>query len=654
MKNIITLILIVASTISFAQKKYKKADGLFDKMRYIEAAKVYEKAIDKGDNSIEVLQKAGDAYYFNTDMEGANKWYDLLMTQYLEQVNPEYIFRFAHSLEGIGEHKQAKKWMKLFAKRSNQKDTRADKYAQNNITIDDVLNIQPQFTLKNLSINTENSDFGPMYYGNNLVYSSAVDSSYFHTRTYNWNEQPFLSFQTGRINASHSDVEYIESFSEEINTKYHEATLAFSPDETKVYFTRNNFNGKLGRDGEGINHLKLYSADLKTSVDDEKEKREWQNIKELPFNSEDYSVGHPSVSEDGSKLYFVSDMPGSIGATDIYVVDILNNNEYSKPKNLGPKINTAGREMFPYITNQKLYFASDGHLGLGGLDVFESISGNVFENPVNLGAPLNSKLDDFAYIVKEDANLGFVCSNRDGGMGDDDIYSFDRNPIENKVVEELCNPIVTGFISNEITGERIANVTVKLFDESGKELETTQTNLNGNYNFNGDLNCDTRYDVKVSKVGYLPSEKPFISNKKETIVPLGLKILNEGIYEDRGLVKIKIGIIYFDLDKSFIRNDASIELNKVVLLMNQYPKMVINIESHTDSRSPDNYNLDLSDRRAKEARDYIISNGISAERILSAIGYGETKLVNKCKNGVPCAEEQHQLNRRSEFIIVRM
>lgn len=653
MKNIITIILIFISTVGFAQSKYKKADRLFERMQYIEAASEYERAIDRGDNSMEVLQKAGDAYYFNTDMEKANKWYDILMSDYLKTVDPEYIFRFSHTLEGMGQHKLAKKWMKEFSTRTLQKDARANKYAQKDTTIEDILNLEAQFTLKNLSINTNNSDFGPMYYGDRLVYSSAIDTSYYHKRTYNWNEQPFLNFQLGRINATDTDVEYLNEFSEEINTKYHEATLAFSPNEEKVYFTRNNYNGKLGRDGEGVNHLKLYSADLNVSLN---EKVEWHNIKELPFNSDDYSVGHPTVSKDGKQLYFVSDMPGSIGATDIYVVDVLDDNEYSQPRNLGPKINTAGREMFPYITNNKLYFASDGHLGLGGLDVFESKYNDVFENPINLGAPLNSQLDDFSYIVDEDTNLGFVCSNRAGGKGDDDIYSFDRNPLEKKEGESICDPSVTGYVSNTITGERIASVTVKLFDESGKELAETQTNLNGNYAFKSNLNCNTRYDVKVSKVGYNPNEKPFMTSKdgKEIIVPLGLKIKDEGIFEDRGLVKIKIGIIYFDLDKSFIRNDASIELNKVVLMMNQYPNMVINIESHTDSRSPDDYNLELSDRRAKEARDYIVAQGISAERILSAIGYGETQTVNNCKNGVPCSEAQHQLNRRSEFIIIRM
>lgn len=658
MKNIITLSLIFISvSLSFGQKTYKTADKFFEKMQYIDAAKAYEAKIKKGDYSRELLQKAGDSYYFNTDMKGANKWYDILISDYLNEIDAEYIFRFAHTLQGIGDNKSATKWMKIFAKRAKQSDIRIVEYAQSKTTLNDILNIQPQFTLQNLSTNTKYSDFGPMYYNNRLVYSSAIDSSYYHTRVYNWNNQPFLNFYTGRINATETDVEFIEEFSETINTKYHEATLAFSPNQKKVYFTRNNFNKDLGRDDNGVNHLKLYSAELSDSL---KGKREWTNIKELPFNSEDYSVGHPTVSLDGKKLYFVSDMPGAIGATDIFVVDILGEDNYSSPKNLGPTVNTSGREMFPYITNKSLYFASDGHLGLGGLDVFESsFTTETFQEPKNLGAPLNSELDDFGFIIKEEEAVGFVCSNRETGKGDDDIYSFQRlatNQATNEIKDQNCQQLVKGYVSNSKTGERIPDATIALYSDLGEKISQTQSKINGDYAFNYDLACNKKYQVKVEKIGYNPNEKLFVTSSisAETIVPLDIQTVDELIVEDNGLLKIKIGIIYFDLDKFFIRNDSSIELNKIVVLMTQYPKMVINIESHTDSRSPDDYNLELSNNRAQATRNYIISKGIAPNRITSALGYGETQLVNKCRNGVPCTEEEHRLNRRSEFIIVKM
>ncbi|MFS4482122.1 OmpA family protein [Hyunsoonleella sp. 2307UL5-6] len=673
MKNIITLLFLATASITLAQTSNEKADRLFDRMWYKDASSLYELELKKAERKnkgfnvtsdstyVNLLKRAGDSYYFNTDMENAHRWYDKLVSDFYADVDAEYIFRYAHTLQGIGKYREAKRWMKEFSKRTENEDDRSPKFSQKNITVEDILDIEPRFVLKNVSTNTKYSDFGPMYYKDKLVYSSAVDSSTFHTRIYHWNEQPFLNMYLGELNSIESDLKLIDEFSDKLNTRYHEATLAFSPDETKMYFTRNNYNGDLGRDGKGTNHLKLYSAELRNNADSIPT---WQNVKELPFNSEDYSVGHPTVSKDGKLLYFVSDMPGSIGATDIFVVDILEVNSstaqdstftgYSRPRNLGDKVNTAGREMFPYITNNALYFASDGHLGLGGLDVYESrLFDEQFQNPVNLGAPLNSKLDDFGFIVNEEKDRGFVCSNRLTGKGDDDIYSFVRLPAPDGL---LCEQAIRGYVSNTITGERVSDVKMTLFSESGETLETTITNVAGAYKFNTVLDCATKFKVTADKTGYEPKNKPVVTLNEngETVVALGMETLDELIVEENGLLKIKIGIIYFDLDKSFIRNDAAIELNKIVLLMTQYPKMVITIESHTDARNSDAYNLSLSDRRAKSTREYIVSQGVNASRIDSATGYGESQLINNCADGVSCTEAEHQLNRRSEFIIVKM
>lgn len=680
-KAIILVLILFVGSLSFAQSittynqidksSTPKADKLFKRMWYKEAAKIYERelnSLSKKKNRdvdyLRVLKKAGDSYFFNTDMKNANRIYKQLISNYYPEIEAEYVFKYAHSLEGVGEYKEAKYWMKKFSRITKKTDNRSEKYNQENKTIEDILDIEPQFILTNLSINTKYSDFGPMYYKDKLVYSSAVDSSNYHTRIYHWNEQPFLNMYVGGINKTASNVKKEGDFSENLNTIYHEATLAFSPNEKRVYFTRNNYNGKLERDNKGTNHLKLYSADLiKTGVDSI---AEWKNVKELPFNSENYSVGHPSVSSDGKLLYFVSDMPGSIGATDIFVVDILenqiNNNRdsihtsYSKPRNLGDKINTAGREMFPYITNNALYFASDGYLGLGGLDVYQStVKESSFTKPVNLGAPLNSKLDDFAFIIKEDKNTGFVSSNRKLGKGDDDIYSFVRVPT--KLIEApACNQLVKGSVLNTITGETIANVKVTLYNKNEELLETTKTNINGAYAFTKVFDCKTKYKIVASKIGYQQKNKPLLTGIKtgETIVPLGLETLNELIVEEKGLLKIKIGIIYFALNESDVRINAAIELNKIVILMMQYPKMVIKIESHTDSRNTDSYNLSLSDKRAKSTKEYLIKSGIQPNRIDSAKGYGESQLLNKCSDGVKCSAIEHQLNRRSEFIIIKM
>lgn len=652
MKTVITPILLLLSFAIYAQKSYKKADRLFEQMRYVEAASAYAQALKDGETSMYLLQRAGDSYYFNTNMLEANKWYDILMADYMDTVDPEYIFRYAHSLQGVGDFKNAKKWMKTFAKSSNNEDARKSDYAQNKQTLTDILALPEKFELKNLAINTKYSDFGPAYYKSKLVYSSAIDTSYFIKRRYHWNEQPYLNFFIGSMNATQTEVTGTKEFSKSLNTRYHEATLVFAENDKRVYFTRNNYDGDLQRDGEGVSNLKLYTATVGDSLN---KKEDWTDIQELPFNSDDYSVGHPALSTDGKKLFFVSDMPGSIGATDIFMVDILGDNKYSTPKNIGPIINTSGREMFPFIRGNKLYMASDGHLGVGGLDVFVStLNDDSWSEPRNLGKPLNSKLDDFGFIIEEDDEHGFVCSNREGGKGDDDIYSFQR--IEPEEIAGSCLQAVKGYVTNARTGERVPDATVLLYDKTDKKIVETQSKANGDYTFATNINCEDNFLIKVVKAGYSPNEKAFQTSaiSSEMVVPLEVETIDELVVEEKGILKIKVGIIYFDLNKDYIRPDAAVELNKIVNLMGEKPTIKIRIESHTDARSNDAYNLALSDRRAKQTKQYFIKQGIAESRIVQAQGYGETQLLNECTNNIACAEAQHQLNRRSEFIIVGM
>ena len=639
------------NTIQGQENKFKSAEKLFSTLNYKEAAEAYKKAYDKGAKDKLLFQHLGDSYYFNTDMQNANKWYGKLFEEYQNDIDPEYCFRYAHSFQGIGKHNEAKKWMKQFSRSTKKSDTRKLNYVQAANQLDAILDIESSYSIKNLSVNTKYSDFGVGMYKGEIVYASSKTNEKKPER-YQWNNQPFLNLYKVPFNTSDYNTEVIADhlFSDDISTDYHESNAVFNKDFTKIYFTRNNYDEKLGSDKNGVNHLKLYSAELKENSFNDKLK--WRNIKELPFNSDQYSVGHPALSDDGSKLYFTSDMPGSIGETDIFVVDVLEDDQYSKPKNLGANINTSGREMFPFTQDNKLYFASDGHLGFGGLDLFSAnVLNNSYQSPVNMGSPINSPKDDFAFVFDKASSVGFISSNRKGGKGDDDIYSI--VPIQQK---ELCEQAVNGIVSNILTDERIANAKLELYNELGVKLATTTSNEIGAYNFDIPLDCRTKYEVRVSKLGYKTSVKPSYTEavSGSTFIPLRVETLDKLIVEEKGVLKLKIGIIYFNLDKDFIRSDASIELNKIVLVMSQYPKMHINIESHTDSRSPNEYNRDLSDRRAKSTRDYLVSQGIEATRIVSAIGYGESRLINHCLDGVACSESEHQLNRRSEFIIVKM
>lgn len=640
MRKILTISCLLISIIVIAQSNNNSADLLFKKMEYLEAAKLYENEIINGDNSKEILEKIGDAYYFNTNMQLANKWYEKLVATYKNDILPAYFYRYAQSFKGIGKYSASKKWMKEFLESKNRSNLKlGEDTGSSKIENQD----HSEFALKNLSINTIFSDFGAMYYGNKIVFSSTKDSLFLKAEK-SLNKPPFLNLYVGYFDVESKDIITSEDFSKSLNSNFHEATLCFSPDLKKVYYTRNTYNGKM-YNGED-NRLKIYSAVAKETKEGI---IEWTGFKELPFNSNKYSVGHPSLSVDGKKLYFVSNMPGTIGESDIFVVDVLENDTYSQPKNLGTSINTSKKEMFPFVTKEKIYFTSNGLGGLGGLDVFESNYNTFFEKPLNLGTPLNSIQDDFGFIVNEVTNNGFVCSNRGSGKGDDDIYFFER------ASAGICKQQIKGYISNNVSGEHIANAIVGLYSINGNKIDEVNTDVNGNFMFDKELICDTEYLLKVEKTAYNNTEKTILTTKatSEILYPIGLDKIHELIVEENGLLKIKIGTIYFDLNKYNIRKDAALEFDKIVAVLNKYPKIIINIESHTDSRGPDSFNLILSQKRAEAARNYIISKGIHAERIYKAEGFGETKLKNDCANGVQCSESMHQLNRRSEFIIIR-
>lgn len=628
-------------------KLIAKADEYFNKMWYAEAAELYEQALNKDQSnySPEDLQKAGDAHYYNTNMEQAYKWYNMMYEKYGEDLSAENIFKYAHTLKGTGKYGRAKRLMRLYDKKSKNIISKENN-EQREAVLDQLLSANKQFEIKNLNVNSVYSDFSPVFYNDEeVVFSSAADSSIFNTRKYKWNNQPYLDLYTAKLNKESQELTDASKLSKKINTKYHEASVAFTPDRTTMYFTRNNYGKKLKRDNKGVNHLKIYKSNL---VDGE-----WTEATEVPFNSDNYSTGHPAISPDGKKMYFVSDMPGSIGETDIFVVDLLENGQFSEPRNLGPSINTEQKEMFPFVNEEKLYFSSNGYVGMGGLDVYEASfnEDGGFEEVKNVGQPVNSNKDDFSYIVNEETQMGYFASNRAGGKGDDDIYSFKR-----LVVEEVPTNqnVIAGVVTHLVTGDVMPTALVELLDENNIKLKEVVTAEDGSFFFN-DLDPNTTYKVRTIKDTFFDEEIEVATVDNDTVTTnVQMKKLNEMIAIENGIKKLKTEMIHFNFDKYNIRTDAAEELDKLVSVMNEYPDMVIKIESHTDSRGSAVYNKYLSDRRAKSTRDYIISQGISADRIESAIGYGEEKLLNECNGSIPCSEEKHFLNRRSEFIIINM
>ena len=453
---------------------------------------------------------------------------------------------------------------------------------------------------------------------------------------YEWNNQPYLDIYQAKITKKEKGKiinDIIPVVSTKINTSFHESNIAITKDGKTMYFTRNNLDKKneLEYDKKGTSHLKIFKATLIDGF--------WKNITELSINDELHSTGHPALSPDEKTLYFASDRSGGYGQTDIYKATILADGTYGKPVNLGEKINTKGKEMFPFVSkNYTLYFSSDGYQNLGLLDVYKSnlLIDNSSEVK-NLGAPFNSGYDDFAFFMNEDLRTGYFSSNRPEGKGKDDIYSFESLK---------CKEFIKGKTFDIRTKKILTNVLVELIDESGKVLKRMVTQEDASYIF--ELECDKKFTIKASKLDYKDDIKNIVTTD------LRNKEIEQNLYLTPLIIdkEIVISPIFFDFNKSNIRPDAAYELEFVVKVLNNHPKMIIKIEAHTDSRGRDTYNRILSDRRAKATRDYIISRGINVLRIESATGYGEKQLVNKCTNGVKCTEEEHQENRRSKFIIL--
>ena len=390
-------------------------------------------------------------------------------------------------------------------------------------------------------------------------------------------------------------------------------------------------------DSSGVNNLQMFRASIGADG-------KWTEKEKLPFNHVEYSIGHPALNHDDTKLYFVSDMPGGYGQADIYVVNINEDGSFSEPRNLGPRINTEGREMFPYIGKDNiLYFSSDGHDGYGKLDVFASmIFDTTVSIPLSLEEPVNSIEDDFAFIIDDEKDRGFFSSNRDEGKGDDDIYSFLADP----GLHIHCGQAITVNVKSEDTGEPVAGATIELRDAAGAVMESVTAGPDGSYTFASTL-CDMPYVVFATNKGFLNAEQAVrtLNDIDQSALIVNLNLPAQFVSN-----KVNINTIYFDFDKFNIRKDAAKELDKVVQVMNEYPELLIEAGSHTDSRGKDKYNMKLSEKRAKATVDYIVSKGIDASRITYQ-GYGETQLVNECSNDKKCSDEEHQLNRRTEFNI---
>jgi outer membrane protein OmpA-like peptidoglycan-associated protein len=585
-KKLLLYIFLLSATVMQAQKEQlKKADRLFNEYAFPEAAEAYREYLKKERKpSKETIRRIADTYYYIREYGNAVQYYERLYKTAGYTMEDDIFNRYIQSLLMDGNVKKdyADKTDELLRERlGRRKDkTVLDKYLKQKKSLDSINAAESRFTVTNIKANSDKADFGTAFYGDKIVYSSSKDEDKTGRKIYKWNEQPFLElFVADRDTATGDFINEEKFFPKELNN-YHNATVTFTPDLKTVYFSNNNVkkSGFLNNAENGTNNLRI----LKANIEDGK----LVNETSLKINKITYSVSHPALTPDGKWMFFTSDMPGGEGETDIYIAKVMDNGQFSDVKNLGPKINTAGKEGFPFVQNSKLYFASNGHYGMGGLDVYVcGLSADMkLSEPVNMGAPVNTNMDDFAFIISKDETYGYLSSNRKKGRGDDDIYYFTVKP------EFIPKP---------------------------EEIAVTET--------------DTVVTTTDPPVGTLDN-----------------LIRKEGDAE-----LIDVNPIYFDLDKYDITPRAEEELAKVIYVMKNFPSVVIKIESHTDSRQTHKYNITLSENRARSTYNYLVSKGIDPARIESYKGYGETRLKNRCSDDVPCTEEEHQLNRRSDFVIVK-
>jgi len=620
MKNLyLTVSFVFASGLLIAQNKDTKiADKLFDRYEYVDAAKEYLKLTEKGKGDNYVYKQLADSYYNIFNTKEAIKWFSKAVAV---KQDAETYYKYAQMLKAEGNYSEADKQMKQFAALAPN-DQRAKNFLANPQYLPTLKSQAKLFDVSKSDISSDKTEFGAVLTNdNNFYFSSARNTA---RKNSNWNEEPYLDLYKATYNENGTISEAVAI--DKLNTKWHDGPATVTADGKTIYYGSESFNenefvkdkAKKSKFGK----IFLYKATNSEGT--------WSDVKPLPFNNKEYSVRNPSISKDGKTLYFSSDMPGGFGGEDLWKVSV-NGDDFGKPENLGAKINTADNESFPYIADDNvLYFSSTGKQGFGGFDVFK-VDLNKGSEVQNLGAPVNTEKDDFAFSFNTSKKIGFFSSNREGN---DDIF----------VAKPICGVEAIAVVKDARTGKYLDAATVVFVDSKQKTVGNQGTNTAGKTSFGA--SCNEAYSFQVSKQGYESAVADVAKSEGgEVVVEVNLVPITPIITEEEVILQS----IFFEYNKSNITETGAAELDKLVTVLNDHPTMVVFVKSHTDNRGGDKFNLNLSDRRAKSTVQYIISKGISSDRI-SGQGFGETEPKVVCTE---CTEEEHAQNRRSEFLIVK-
>jgi len=544
---------------SYAQSsRLRSANKQFDDLSYVSAAKLYEEFLraDSRKDPTEVqeaMTKLAYSYRALQDSKNAERVYADLVKEFPDTDSKNYLY-YAQALASNGKYRESQKMYSRYGEQQAA-DLRGRRFTVSYMDMNRFYLDSSAYRIDYLTINSRQADFSPMYYQGGLVFVSARDESGVVKRVFSWNQTPFLDMyfhpdtaevrrlaepvtRAAALGGSNATADRAadrkadepaltktELFSRTLNTKYHEGPMTFFKDQTRIIFTRNNSSrGKSGKSSDGVRKLKLYMGEYKNG--------DWRNVEELPFCSNEYSVGHPALSADNTRLYFVSDMPGGYGGTDIYVVE-YNNGQWSTPVNLGKDINTEGNEMFPFIDeNDNLYFASDGHEGLGGLDLFyaELKDGVAFKGVANLGYPINSEKDDFGIITDKSRTVGYFSSNRGKGGSDDNIYSFRRQ----------CKQLNI-LVYDAKTNQPLAQADVRVV-QGGVNQDLRITGNDGRTTLC--VSPNTEYEFRAMKEGYAANSVRF-----STLTQSAKPVLSVSIYLEKSDNTLVVGTVKTEVNQ---------------------------------------------------------------------------------------------------------
>lgn len=626
---------LFSDDIKDAEKYYKSLD-------YKYALEIYEK-IMKANPKMEIAERIANCYRFINNTEAAEIWYKKTLT-YVDAPVENYRY-LADALKQNGKFEEAANNYKTWGELKKEKAKEAEVLANACLTAK-LWTENPDIgslVENEITFNSENSDFCPVTFGDNMLIVSdrwpaknKPNTNHDKKNVYGWTGNPFLKIYN--FNKATNQTAYLDNM---INSGYHNGPMVLNATLDTLIFTRSFMPSKALRKNNQPGRKYLMLAVKKAD--------KWAVIETLPFNAEGkFSVQHPALSPDGQILYFASDMPGGYGGVDIYFSEKQKNGSWSKPVNCGDKINTIEDDVFPSVRNDgKFFYSTKGNIGMGGLDIFSAIGErNNFTAIENLRSPMNSPKDDFGIVFITD-KTGYLSSNRNGGVGLDDIYRFKTGiKAEPKSKEKIF--AVNGSVVEKGTNSPIQGMEIILFNkDSGQEVKTT-TNTEGKFEFT--LAPETNYAVKGKTELFFTTQEGNISTKdlqESTIFNVRFEL-----EKSKDAFTIRLNNIYYDFNKWNIRQDAVSDLNKVNQFMKSMPNIKIEMVAHTDARGKAAYNLELSNKRAESAKNYLIEAGISTER-LSAVGKGETELLNQCSDGVKCTAAQHQFNRRTEFKIIK-